>query len=324
MGVSVVLIRSGFFSFFFLVPLGFCAAAYNSSTARWAVFGVVALDGLFSLGLGLFFHSPISPLIRVTLYHTVMSVVFFWIMTPPARGPAVLRVRTAYRLILGALAGSLTFLGIVYVPAQGAEFSAIVRSQAEALSSLYIASSGADAARRSFLESYASPERILELLKLAAFRGGAVASCLFLFFVSYQAALFFAWTIRRVRLAGQGGLRGFHAPPLSIWVLSFSLLAVLLFRILNITALETVAWNVLTICAMLFLAQGGGVALFMLSRRMLPPLMRMLLNVLIIVLIFSPGINALVLGALVLLGIAENWVPFRAPKSDGSSSTPGM
>jgi hypothetical protein len=106
--------------------------------------------------------------------------------------------------------------------------------------------------------------------------------------------------------------------------LSFSLLAILLFRILNITVLETVAWNVLVICVMLFLAQGGGVALFMMSRRMLPPVMRFLLNVLIIVLFFSPGINALVLGALVLLGIAENWVPFRASKLDGSSSTPGM
>jgi hypothetical protein len=75
---------------------------------------------------------------------------------------------------------------------------------------------------------------------------------------------------------------------------------------------------------MLFLAQGGGIVLFALNRRALPPVMRFFLNLLILVLIFSPGVNAFVLGGLVLLGIAENWVPFRAPKPDGSSSTPGI
>jgi hypothetical protein len=45
---------------------------------------------------------------------------------------------------------------------------------------------------------------------------------------------------------------------------------------------------------------------------------------LVILLVFSPGINAAALGVLVLLGIAENWVPFRAPKPDGGSSTPGI
>jgi hypothetical protein len=288
------------------------------------VFGAVALNILFSLGLGLLFHGSVSILAWIVLYYTVMSVVFFWIMTPPAQGPGFLRVRTAYRLILGSLSGAVIFLVMVYNSANSPGFSALIRSQAEMISSFYISSSGADAARRSFLESAVTPEMVLEILKLAAFRGGAVVSCLFLFFISRQISLSLAWMIRRVRPAGQRGLQVFFAPPFLIWVLSFSLLAILLFRVLRIPFIETVAWNVLVICTMLFLAQGGGVALFMVSRRMMPPVMRILLNVLVIVLIFSPGINAFVLGGLVLLGIAENWVPFRAPKPNGSSSTPGM
>jgi hypothetical protein len=51
--------------------------------------------------------------------------------------------------------------------------------------------------------------------------------------------------------------------------------------------------------------------------------MRLLGNFLIILVIFSPGINALALAALVLLGIAENWLPLRALKTDGPASTPG-
>jgi hypothetical protein len=323
-GLSAVLMRSGFFSFFFLIPLGYCAAAYNIRAARTAVLGAIGLHIVISLGMGVFYHGSFSGILLVLLYYTVMSGAFFWIMAPPVRGTGGLRVRTAYRLILGALAGALSFIFVVYIPVNNADFSGFIRSQAEMLSSLYISSAGADAVRRSALESVVTPERVLELLTLAALRGGAVASCLFLFFVSRQISLSLAWMIRRVRPPEQGGLRGFFAPVFSIWVLSFSLLAVLLFRVLNIPLMETAAWNVLTICAMLFLAQGGGVVLFLLTRRMMPPPLRFLLNVLVIALIFSPGINAFVLGGLVLLGIAENWVPFRAPKSDGSSSTPGM
>jgi hypothetical protein len=318
--------RSGFFSFFFLIPLGYCAAAYDVYTARKALFGAVAFNILLSAGLGLFFHAAAAALVRMLLYYTVMSAAFFWIMAPPVRGPAVLRVRTTYRFILGALAGTLTLFGIMYIPAQGAGFSALFRPQAEVISSLYIASSGADAVRRSVLESVVTPDRIMEILNIVALRGGVLASNLFLFFVCRQIALFLTWTIRRFRPAGQrfGGLQGFFVPPRSIWVLSFSLLAILVSRILKIGVPEAVAWNVLTVCVILFLAQGGGVALFMLSHRMMPPMMRFLLNVLMIILIFSPGINTVFLGGLVLLGIAENWVPFRAPKSDGTSSTPGM
>jgi hypothetical protein len=55
----------------------------------------------------------------------------------------------------------------------------------------------------------------------------------------------------------------------------------------------------------------------------MPPLKRLFLNILVVALVFSPGVNAAALGVLTLLGIAENWVPFRAPKPDGKSSTPG-
>jgi hypothetical protein len=323
-GLSVVLMRSGFLSFFFLIPLGYCAAAYNARTARRAVLAVIGLNILVSLGLGFFFHGSAAGLFLVVLYYTVMSGVFFWIMVPLVRGPAFLKVRTAYRLILGSLAGALSFLLVMYTPLDSAGFSAFIRSQAEMLASLYISSSGADAARRSFLESFVTPEKVLELLTLAVLRGGAVASCLFLFFISRQIALSLVRMIRRIPSSGQGGLRGFHVPEFSIWVLSFSLLAVLGFRFLKLTFMETAAWNVLVVYGMLFLAQGGGIVLFILSRRMPPPLIRFLLNVLAVMVIFSPGINAVALGGLVLLGIAENWVPFRVPKSDGSSSTPGM
>jgi uncharacterized membrane protein YedE/YeeE len=81
---------------------------------------------------------------------------------------------------------------------------------------------------------------------------------------------------------------------------------------------------VLVVCAILFLAQGAGIVLFTLARRTMPPALRLIFNILIIIVIFSPGINTIALVALMFLGIAENWLPLRAPKQDGPASTPGL
>jgi hypothetical protein len=324
--ISAVLIRSGFLSFFFLLPLGYAVAVCPVATARRALAAAIGFNIFITLGIGFFLTiSPLSLALNA-LYYTLLYLFFFWIMAPPERGPAVFRVRTAYRLLVGAVAGGMMFLFIEYTIVDNTGASPLFRSQAEFLSSLLIASSGADAARHSYAEQAFTPERLIEILRLGALRGGAVASSLILFFISRQLAWSLAWIGRRIRPLGpgSGSLRTFFVPPHAIWFFSVSLAAVLGSRICGLTLAETVSWNALTLCVMLFLAQGGGIVLYTLSRRALPPMLRLFLNILVIALIFSPGINALALGVLVLLGIAENWVPFRAPKTDGSSSTPGM
>ena len=85
---------------------------------------------------------------------------------------------------------------------------------------------------------------------------------------------------------------------------------------------EIILWNILILCAILYLAQGLGILQFFLARPTVSPSFKLLLSVLFIFLFFSPVINVVLLGGVVLLGIAENWVPFRAPKQNGPPSTP--
>jgi hypothetical protein len=109
--------------------------------------------------------------------------------------------------------------------------------------------------------------------------------------------------------------------PECVWILSFSLLAVVGGLALGMAPLEIAGWNILALCAILYLAQGGGIAIFFLIR--LSPALRFALNLGVLALILSPGVNAAFMGALILLGVAENWVPFRAPKPNGPPPTPG-
>jgi hypothetical protein len=307
--ISVAMIRMGALSFLFLVPLGYTAAAYNPAAAWLAFLTAAILNGGVSFGFSVYYNTGPGGLAVDVLHYTVTALGFTWIMA----GGDFPRVRTLYRFIAAAVAGALAFLCVAYITWNSEHFAGVIRSQAEWLSSVYISASGADAVRRSFLEQVLTPEKVMAVIAAAALRGGALASAFFLLFINREAAFGMARLFRRRRRSAQG-LSGFHVPANAIWVLSFSLAAVLLARAGKLEVVEVVAWNILALCAILFLAQGGGIALYTLTRRPLPPPLRLLCNILIVVAIFSPGINTVALGLLILLGIAENWLPLRAPK----------
>jgi hypothetical protein len=319
--ISAALIRSGLLALFFLIPLGVVAASYNRRTAWAAALAAVGINLLISLGLFFAVGFDFGAFALDTFYFALMIAVFVWTLAPPAAGPDFLRMRAAYRLVIAAAAGALMFLGIAYVSERdNSGFTAMLRSQAEMLSSLYVDSAGTDAVQQSYLERLLTPDKIMAAMNFVALRGGALVSSLAMFYISRRLAFSFAVLIRHI--PPKPGLRDFHAPAFLIWVLSFSILGVLLAQVLKSGILGIAAWNMLILCAMMYLAQGGGIVQYYIARRNFSPFMRLMLNVLIILLILSPGINALALGAVILLGIAENWAPLRTPKPNGPPSTP--
>ncbi|MDR2518348.1 MAG: DUF2232 domain-containing protein [Spirochaetaceae bacterium] len=307
--IATGLTRSGFPAFFFLVPLGFTAYGYGFLQGWITLLGAVIINGLVSLAAALASKTPMPWADLV--YFDVMGVIFIWITAPQARrNQGKRRLALAYRFMAGSVISALALW--LLIEATSESLDAFLRGQGETLSALYRASAGKDGASASFLEQYATPEAISGFMGAVMLRGGAVASCALIFFVSRQLSLLFARLILRVRV----GETHFYAAPPLIWILSFSLLGSLAGAASGAASLEILAWNMITVCALLYLAQGWGIARYFLSKRNLPPFMRILLTLFIIALLCSPVINAAALGLLVLLGIAENWVPFRAPKSD--------
>jgi hypothetical protein len=311
--ISVVLIRAGILSFLFLVPLGICAVLYGT-VAAWiaSVFAVLG-NCVWLAVLVLRFGGSGIGLLDVLVF-SVMVLGFTWIM---AGNPAILNIppiRTVLRFMAASVAGALVFLAVIFSLGSNEGFSALLRSQIETVSSAYITESGVSADQRAFLEGQLSPDRVLELFSLLILRGGALISAVFLFFFSRQTAFLFGRLFRR-QAGGMGNdLIGFFAPRKAIWILTLCLPVILLCRLPSLRIIEIAAWNVLAICAIMFLAQGGGIVLFNLARRPMPLIMRLLCGIAFVLIIFSPGINVAALGILVLLGIAENWLPLRVVK----------
>jgi hypothetical protein len=322
---SIFLLRSGFLGVFFLVPLGFTACLFGRQEAWRGAFLAALFNLLFVLGLVLFLGRALAEFLPDLGYFFLMVLVFTWLMAPPAAGPRIFRPRAVYRLILGALAAGL--LGIGFVAGDSAGLGAFVRFQAELLSSLIADSAGGDAALRSLLEQELSPQRIISVFNMVLLRGGIFASSMAVLFISRQLSLGLAALAAKRRRAGeiQGSvktLRDFYVPPFFIWFFSLSLGGILFFRLTGLSVPETMLWNLLTVCALAYLAQGFGIVQFFLSRRELPVFMRFLLNFGIILAILSPGINLAVLVLLVLLGIAEYWIPLRRVRGNIRDNRP--
>ena len=311
--------RTGFFSLFFLVPMGFCAVAFGSVTA-WLCFIFASLgNGVLSAGLSLYLGAGLSGAVKDTLYFTVLTLGFTWIMAgnPPENSliPRIPKFRTVFRFTIAAVTGAAAFLAVTFAGGGSEILFNVIFPRTEAISAAIIASSG-DVVRQSFLESAITPERVMQTLSAVALRGGALVSAFFIFFFSRQTAFFLIRLFRRQRMNTAGDLAGFYAPRNIIWFFSFGFLIVIIGRAVSLKIVEIAAWNLLVICAVMFLAQGAGIVIFAFLRRPMPPIFRLIFVLALILAVLSPGVNIFALGVLVLLGIAENWLPMRVIKNE--------
>jgi len=308
--LCAALIRIGILSLFFLVPLGFCAVAFGPAVA-WFSFVFTAIgNAVLSAGLSIRYGAGLAGVGLEVLLFTVLALGFTWIMAGNP-WPFMPRARTAFRFIAASIAGSLVMLGVIYSIFKDENFLAQAHSQIEAISSNLIASSAADPLQQEAMERILAPDKIIEAIFSLSFRGGSLVTLFVLFFINRQIAFIMARLIMKKRENVNGDLIRFHAPKKTIWVFSLCLPVIVASGIFSLNYIGIAAWNVLIICAILFLAQGGGIVQHFLARRPIPVFMRLLGILLIVFLLFSPGVNLVAIAALVLLGIAENWLPLR-------------
>jgi len=256
------------------------------------------------------------------LYFSMITSIFVLIYAPPPFLKA--RVTGLVRFIAGCCLGSALFVGVFYRIMISPGFSAYVSSVLDNLVSKYFFSPS-DVVQNALMASITG-DSIVELMKSLVLRGGGLASITLMFFISRQISLFFyrvsSARMRGTRIPNVSSLAAFHVSPRLIWVLSFSLLFLVLTRIIKLEVPEIILWNVLVLCIILYFAQGSGILQFFLTKPSIPFFHRFLLTVLLFILVFSPVVNAVLLAGVILLGIAENWAPFRAPKQNGPPSTP--
>ena len=303
---------------FFLVPLGFIAYGWGPKIL-WPGFAFAFFGNcILILGTGLTVGHPLGNMAWDILFFSVTAASFAWIILPPHEYGS--RIPGPYRLAIGSSICALVSIGLFFRVVNSPVFQENVMSQVELIASLY---SGYEI--EGYLLESINIDAVIIAMTNIMIRGGALISSVFILFVSRQISIFL------VRLFG--GLRrsdvfvSFRVDQRLVWVFCFSLLLLTISSLLRMAGLGIILWNIVILCSMMYLAQGLGILNFFLLKPKIPSFLRFVAPVLFIFLIFSPGINAILLGIIILLGIAENWVSLRATGarkdfSNGPPSTP--
>lgn len=324
LGAAVSLLLARFFTSvpFFLVPIGVVALKCGALPVAVSV----AVTVLLNLAAGLLFDSgavgmSVHGIAADSLYFAVLVGTFAW----ASYGADGLRprrpVRTAYRISIAAVAASVALIPIMYLAKTDEGLVALVREQAAAVSELYKASAGADVVQQSLLERGMTPEAVASMFATVISHGAVFGHAVF-FAVSWRFALSVA-AFRNPYLRNSVPLAAFKNGFPLIWVLIASLLASFSSLIVDFAPLSILGWNILFLCALLYGAQGIAIISYNTARPGVPRLLRFGAFFLITVSLFRPGINAFVVVAIAAVGVAENWLPLRAPQSTEPPPTPG-
>jgi len=292
--ISLVFMKTGILSLFYLAPLGYVIMI----TGVYVPVFITAAAANIAIMLFQYFLKikTIGILPLEALYLTSVFLGFAWIIGGKS-------LRTVYRFVIASSVSAIAFLVFITNPSSG--FFEMFAKTAEELFG-----SGSELSIKNplFAQTF-SPDVLTEFAKMFIIRGGALISMFFLFFINRQIAFSIASMAKRRRI--DSGLTEFYAPANTIWAFSGAIATIVLTNIFKLEILSILAWNVFVICVIIFLAQGGGILTYWMSLR--TNVLRLIISVLMIVVLFSP-LNTFAIAALILLGIIDNWRPFRIAK----------
>jgi hypothetical protein len=296
--ISLIFMKTGLLSLIYLMPLGYAIIVSGNFlpvfiTAAAVNLVMVIIQPLSNTG-------GLNYILLEALYLISVLFGFSWIVGGKF-------MRTVYRFIIASVLCTIIFLVLINSPSSG--ILKIFNETAEEIFNNYNLGSEKNAKDLLFMQTF-TPQGIVELAKMFLLRGGALISMFFLFFVNRQIAVSIVSLIKKQKI--DRGLAAFYSPVNTIWVLSGSLASIVLTVIFKIEILEIISWNVFTVCVIIFLAQGIGILMYWMSLR--TNAFRLMINVLIIVVLFSP-LGLFAVAALILLGIIDNWRSFRIVKS---------
>ena len=314
--VMVILVRSGLLTPLFLIPLGLLGQRGN----RTEIIGTALVMIFINMALS-FFAIGSDPaawklFLADTLYVSALTLLFVVFLIPGIFDGFLPFLRGTYRILLVSFIGML-FLLPVFLFAMGDNgLYDLFKQQADMIANMLKESTAGDVVQQSVIENAINADTLFILMKSIALRGGL--------FISHVLFFGLSAALSRQSVGNRWSLRVFHVDFGWIWILSAMLLAILAGIVFKVEVLEIIGWNGALTALLLYFLQGMGILYHFIAHPRISRGSRFLLRTLLIVVLFSPGINAIVLAGISLLGIAENWVSLRRPHLTGPSSTPGM
>lgn len=222
------------------------------------------------------------------------------------------RLRKLYLLLGVTGAVGLVSIPIIFWLLQSEVFMTAMREQIDfILSALYGSPEAAETGLNGgMLGRILNPEAMMETLKEVMLR-----NYLFSFFL----LLTLNWRMGyglglRTRGIQPLRLKSFFLPDKMVWILLLSWAGILGDIFFGIGALGYFVWNIGLIFLFLYGLQGMGIIQHFLSRAEMTRGLQLFIIAMIIIVLFIPFLNILLIIGIPIFGISEMWIKYRQPK----------
>ncbi len=306
---------------FFLVPIGILSITLGPVPLTAAVAFTVAINFVTVFATaGRISPDALPALFADSAYFLALVSSFAYAVYEPITGDRRFITRASLRLVAASVVSAAVLYPIIMVARRDQGLVDFFNVQAAAIADAFKASAGADVVQQSLMEREITAEAVAGTVSMAVSRGAVIGHLIF-FGVNWRLAQMIA-SFRRPELRVRHVFSFFRNDHRLVWFLIGSLFAVMATRIIDSSAFAVLAWNGMLLFALLYLVQGMAVVSYNLARPGVPGFVRSLVILAGALVVFRPGINAVVGAVLAVVGVAENWLPLRAPINTEPPSTP--
>jgi hypothetical protein len=217
--------------------------------------------------------------------------------------PWKIDIRTLFKVLIVVLAAGLVSIPAIYLISRNNGFTDFLRSQVESIAGLLQIGIEETDPNAIAVDIDALVANVIDIL---------LKNYLFVYFLTVAGSVWIGRAIAaRFSRTITGGFRSFHIPDRIIWPLLASWALVLVDYLVGIGSIAYAVWNIGLILLFVYGMQGIGIIQTFLDRRNVSRYFRILLAAGMIMFVFWPGINLVILIGLPVLGVTEMWIHFR-------------
>jgi len=309
--ISVFIYQLGFISFLFAVPLQILIKKRSEYAYLYA-----ALLVLIGAVVTAFIHTrgiENTNIRRMMALFELLLPVFLLASLYTVNKQGLRVQRTVFRLIAAVIGIGIISIPLVFGIMRNKEFVAYLRTQLTTIVEAFFGTQTGSGIplNQGLLRSFIKPDRIIILIREIFFRN---------FLFSFFLLLTINWRLgvgiarRIVRGTAPVRLSRFKMPDRFIWVFLLSWAGIIADIFFGLGVFGYIVWNFGLIAAFIFGLQGVGILRFFLERSNLSRGLQLFLIVMLVVLLFIPGLNALLIIGIPIFGVSEVWIKYRKPK----------
>ena len=228
-------------------------------------------------------------------------------------------LRRFYKVILVTAVAGVLSIPAIYLLGRNESISTLIKVQIEAVSQIFAGAVAETPSEATLGGLFSDPDKLVETIK-----GILLRNYLFIFYIILSGSTWVGTSFGN-RTMGKQPRRfvDFRLPEKLIWPLLFSWALVLLDIAFDIGVIKYAAWNLGLIFLLTYGMQGVGILQTILQRRNVPRGIRMALVFAMVLMLFWPGVNFIIIIGLPVLGISELWVHYRTSQKEQNNNEDG-